>query len=152
MPPARKALLAQIGGWDVVWLLGRGGLLPAGAWPLILIQAAAAATLAAALRSARWWLPIHLAFTPLALAARALALPPGAWLAAFIALALIYWSSFRTQAPLFLTNRPTASAVAALLPPGPAAALDIGCGIGTLLAALAPRRADLRLTGIETAP
>jgi SAM-dependent methyltransferase len=38
------------------------------------------------------------------------------------------------------------------LPPGPAAALDIGCGIGTLLAALAPRRADLRLTGIETAP
>ncbi|MDR2261463.1 MAG: class I SAM-dependent methyltransferase [Azoarcus sp.] len=152
MPPARKALLAQIGGWGAAWLLGRCGLLPAGAWPLAFIQGAAAAALAASLRSARWWLPIHLAFTPLALAAQALALPPGAWLAAFAALTLIYWSSFRTQAPLFLTNRPSAAAVAALLPPGPAAVLDIGCGIGSLLAALATQRPDLRLTGIETAP
>ncbi|MDR1855224.1 MAG: class I SAM-dependent methyltransferase [Azoarcus sp.] len=151
MPPALKALLAQLGGWFVAWLLARFGLLSAGIWPLVFAQAVAAVVVAAGLRSARWWLPIHLVFTPLAVATLALGIPSWAWLAAFVALALVYWSSFRTQVPLFLTNRKTADAVAELLPTG-AAVLDIGCGVGSLLVALAQKRADLRLTGIENAP
>jgi SAM-dependent methyltransferase len=115
-------------------------------------QAIAATTAAAALRCSRWWLPIHLVFTPLAFAAHTLGISAGVWLAAFVILALIYWSSYRTQVPLFLTNRQTAHAVAELLPSGPIEVLDIGCGIGSFLAAFAQQRQDARLIGIENAP
>jgi len=149
-PPALKALLAQLCGWGVVWLLGP--LLPGGVWVLAFCQAIAATAVAAVLRSARWWLPIHLGFTPLVFAAHALEVPPGVWLAVFAVFALTYWSSYRTQVPLFLTNRQTACAVAGLLPPGPIEVLDVGCGIGSFLTAFAQQRPDARLTGIENAP
>lgn len=152
LPAALKALIAQLGGWIFAWLIGRFGLSPGGIWTLAFTQAAAAVVIAAGLRGARWWLPIHLVFTPLAVATLALGVPSWMWLAAFAALALVYWSSFRTQAPLFLTNRKTAEAVAGLLPPKSVAVLDIGCGVGSLLVALAKFRADIRLTGIENAP
>jgi SAM-dependent methyltransferase len=152
LPPALKALFAQFCGWGVVWLLGQLGLLPDGVWVLAFSQAIAATMAAAALRCARWWLPIHLVFTPLAFAALALGIPPGVWLAVFAVFALIYWSSYRTQVPLFLTNGQTVRAVAGLLPPGPIEVLDIGCGIGSFLAAFAQQRQDARLTGIENAP
>jgi len=152
LPPVLKALIAQSGGWIFVWLIGRFGVLPGAIWTLVFVQAIAAVVIAAWLRSARWWLPIHLVFTPLAVAALALGVPSWVWLAAFVALALVYWGSFRTQVPLFLTNRKTAKAVAGLLPPQSVAVLDIGCGIGSLLVVLAESRADVRLTGIENAP
>ncbi|MDR2208034.1 MAG: class I SAM-dependent methyltransferase [Azoarcus sp.] len=149
-PPALKALFAQLCGWGAVWLLGQ--LLPDGVWMLAFSQAVAATLAAMALRSTRWWLAIHFVFTPLAFAAHALEIPPAAWLAAFVVFALIFWSSYRTQVPLFLSNRQTACAVAGLLPPGPIEVLDIGCGIGSFLAAFAQQRRDARLTGIESAP
>ena len=152
LPPALKALLAQLCGWGTVWLLGQFGLLPGGVWLLAFSQAVAATIVAAILRSARWWLPIHLAFTPLVFAAHALEIPSGVWLAVFAVFALVYWSSYRTQVPLFLTNRQTACAVAGLLPSGPIEVLDVGCGIGSFLTAFARQRPDVRLTGIESAP
>ncbi|MDR3087321.1 MAG: class I SAM-dependent methyltransferase [Azoarcus sp.] len=152
LPPALKAILAQVCGWGLVWLSGVTGFLPGGSWALAFIQSVAATLAAATMRSARWWLPIHFVFTPLLFAALSPGLPPGIWLTAFAVLALIYWSSFRTQVPLFLSTRQTAVALAELLPPGPAAVLDLGCGIGSLLIPLAELRPDARLTGIETAP
>jgi len=151
-PPALKALLAQLCGWGVVWLLRQFGLLPDGIWTLAFSQGAAATAVAAMSGCARWWLPIHFVFTPLAFATRSLGVPPAAWLAAFVVFALIYWNSYRTQVPLFLTNRETTRAVAGLLPPGPVEVLDVGCGIGSFLAAFAQQRPDARLTGIESAP
>lgn len=147
-----KALLSQFCGWGMAWLLGQAGLLPDGVWFLALAQGAAATAAAAMLQSARWWLPIHFVFTPLVFAAHALEVPPSLWLAVFIAFALIYWSSYRTQVPLFLSNRQTARAVAKLLPTGSIEVLDAGCGIGSFLAAFARQRGDARLTGIESAP
>ncbi|MBR0567923.1 methyltransferase type 12 [Azoarcus sp. L1K30] len=153
MPPALKALASQLAGGLIAWLMGLAGLLPPGLWPLALAQAIGAVMVAALLRSARWWLPIHLLFVPLALAMRTLALAPGWYLAAFITLALIYWSSFRTQVPLYLSNRKTAAAVADLLPPDrPAQVLDIGSGTGSLLRVLARLRPDCHFAGIESAP
>jgi hypothetical protein len=64
MPPALKALLAQLIGLALAFLLARGGLV-AGLWPIVATQAAGATLAAAMLRSARWWLPIHLGFLPL---------------------------------------------------------------------------------------
>lgn len=153
MPPALKALVAQLAGALLAYLLGMSGALPAGLWPLALSQAVGATIAAAALRSARWWLPIHLLFVPLALLTRSAGLEPGWYLGAFSLLALIYWSSFRTQVPLYLSNLKTATAVADLLPQGRSVSvLDIGSGTGSLLRVLARLRPDCQFTGIENAP
>ncbi len=153
MHPVLKALVAQLGGWGITLLLSRHDWIAAQLWPLAATQPVAAAAIAALLRSARWWLPIHLAFTPLLAAAHSLSIHPNWYLAAFVILTWVYWSSFRTQVPLFLSNRATVAAVAALLPEGRSVhLLDIGSGIGSLLIVLARNRPDCRFTGIECAP
>lgn len=153
MPPALKALLAQLVGWTVAIALARGGLLPGGVWPLAGVQLVTATAMAAALRSARWWLPIHLGFAPLLILAGKLGIAPGWYLAAFALLLAVYWTSFRTQVPLYLSNRATVAAVAALLPTDrPVRLLDLGSGTGSLLRPLARLRPDCRFHGIEAAP
>ena len=155
MPPALKALLAQVLGTAGAFALARSGLV-GGLWPLVASQAVLATGSAWLLRSARWWLPIHLGFVPLALLThgltRQLGLHPGWYLAGFILLLMVYWTSFRTQVPLYLSNRSTATAVATLLPPTPSRMLDIGAGTGSMLRPLARTRPDCHFTGIELAP
>jgi SAM-dependent methyltransferase len=151
MPPALKALSAQLAGVLGALLLARAGLL-SGLLPLLGAQALIAALTASVLRSARWWIPIHLAFMPLVVFAHTLAIHPGWYLAAFTGLVLFYWTSFRTQVPLYLSNRQTAAAVASLLPASPGTVLDIGAGTGSLLRHLADTRPDCHFTGIELAP
>lgn len=153
MSPALKALLAQIAGWSVAIALAGSGLLSAGVWPLAGVQLVTATATAAALRSARWWLPIHLGFAPLLILAGRLGIAPGWYLAAFALLLAVYWTSFRTQVPLYLSNRATVAAVAALLPTDrPVRLLDLGSGTGSLVRPLARLRPDCRFHGIEAAP
>ncbi|MDX9700608.1 MAG: class I SAM-dependent methyltransferase [Rhodocyclaceae bacterium] len=153
MPPALKALFAQTAAWAGVWLLARGGLLPPGLFALVTAQALLAVVLATALRSAPWWLLIHLLFTPLLVLAHRLDLHPAWYLAAFIMLCLTYWSTFRTQVPLYLSGHASIDAVRQRLPETPGArVLDIGSGTGRMLIALARARPDLQFTGIESAP
>lgn len=157
LPPALKALAAQIAGWVIALAAIRLGLLVEWSawhpWPLVAIQAIAATLVAAAWRSAHWWLPIHLAFTPLLIAAQMADIAPAWYLAGFVALLSIYWNSFRGQVPLYLSNAPTADAVAALLPSTPGTSLlDLGSGTGSLLLPLARRFPRHRFTGIESAP
>lgn len=153
LPPALKALLAQLAGAALAFGVGHSGLLPAGIWPLVTVQAAGATLVAILLRSAPWWRWIHLGFLPLVVAALQFRIAPGWYLTAFIGLALVFWSSFRTQVPLFLSNRRTAAAVADLLPRGrPGRLLDLGSGTGSLLRPLARLRPDCSLEGIEAAP
>mgnify|MGYP001194456279 CR=1 FL=1 len=155
MPPALKALLAQLLGVVGAVVLARAGLL-GGLWPLVAAQATIATGCAALLRSARWWLPIHLGFLPLAILlldlTRHVGLHPGWYLACFLLLLLVYWTSFRTQVPLYLSNRATALAIARLLPAKATSLLDIGAGTGSVLRPLASARTDCRFTGIELAP
>ncbi|HRH72006.1 MAG TPA: class I SAM-dependent methyltransferase [Zoogloea sp.] len=153
LPPALKALLAQVIGTAAALAIARSGLLPGGLWPVAVIQALAATVVAMALGSAPWWRWIHLGFAPLVVVALQLHIAPGWYLAAFVGFALVFWSSFRTQVPLFLSNRATAAAVATQLPHGrPARLLDLGSGTGSLLRPLARMRPDCRLEGIESAP
>lgn len=153
MPPALKALLAQSVGAVVAVALARGGFLPSGIWPVVTAQAVGTTVIAAALRSARWWLPIHLGFVPLLVLAGKLDVAPGWYLLGFAALIAVYWSSFRTQVPLYLSSRKTADAVAALLPSDrPQRVLDVGSGTGSLLRHLAKARPDCVFEGVEVAP
>ncbi len=117
------------------------------------MQGGFAAAAAGAMHAAKWWLPMHLLFAPALVLASRVEVAPAWFLAGFVALALIYWSSFRTQVPLFLTNPSTAQALLALLPADrPAAVIDLGCGTGRLLRHMARRRPDCRFVGIENAP
>lgn len=153
LPAALKALLAQATGWAlVIGLLSLGGI-ASQLWALVIAQSVLAALIAFALRSERWWLVIHLGFSPLLMLARDLQIAPGWYLTAFLILAAIYWTSFRTRVPLYLTNQATIAALDRLMASRrPTRVLDLGCGTGTLLVALAHRHPDSQLTGIESAP
>ncbi len=154
LPPAVKALFAQLGGWLIAYALNMLFSLSAiSPWSVIAAQALSAATLAWLMSSARWWIPIHLGFMPAAMLLQGAPIAPGWYLAAFIALTLIYWNTFRTQVPLYLSSPEAIAAVEALLPRDrPFRFLDLGCGTGTLLIPLAKRFPNGHFVGIESAP
>jgi SAM-dependent methyltransferase len=118
-----------------------------------LMQGLLALVLSFARQLAPWWLAIQLLF-PLALVgAIGLQLPPSLFLAGFLVLLLVYWSTFRTQVPYFPSGRRAWDAVAALLPPDrPVYLVDIGSGLGGLVLDLARRRPESTFAGIELAP
>ncbi|HRD35101.1 MAG TPA: class I SAM-dependent methyltransferase [Rhodocyclaceae bacterium] len=153
MPPALKALIAQIAGWLIAVLSTRTGWLPPEMHWVIAAQALGAMAVATSLRSAWWWLPIHLVFSPLLVTADRLGIPAHWYLVAFILLAVVFWTSFRTQVPLYLSNSATIAALLERLPANrDIRFLDIGSGTGSVLIALARHRPGSRFTGIETAP
>lgn len=156
--PLRGALLAQLGGAAMVWLLvaglGRFSTVDFGQIPflLALMQGGIAAMIALKLRAPRWWIPIHLAFMPLVVAVQRLDIAPGWFLAAFVVLLLVFWRTDKSRVPLYLTNRATAEALLKRLPASPCRVLDLGCGDGGLLRRLAAARPDCNFSGIEHAP
>lgn len=156
--PIYRAALAQIGGLlaliPVIWGLAHFARVdPAGVGlALAMLQGGVAAGIAIRQGAPQWWLLIHLAFVPLLYLALRLEIAPGWFLAAFVLLLLVFWRTDRSRVPLFLSNRPTAVAVAAQLPATPCRVLDLGCGDGGLLLRLARQRPDCRFVGVEHAP
>jgi precorrin-6B methylase 2 len=158
--PAVQALAMQLAAalltGLLVWLAGRftnfsGFTMSIG--HAVLLQAVLAALLTACLRLAAWWVAMALLFSPALLATVALHLPPAVFLAAFLFLLLLYWSTFRTQVPFYPSGAPVWKAVEALLPARPGLrVLDIGSGLGGLVLHLARARTDCIVTGIELAP
>lgn len=148
------ALICQAAGLGAAFALGRSGIpVPFGLFGLACAQGLAASVVAIMLRSPRWWQIIHLVFMPAVILAWQLALPPWFYLAGFVLLASVYWTSFRTQVPLFLSNRMTVYKLAAWAPAvGSLRLLDVGSGTGSLVSRLAALRPDWQVTGIETAP
>lgn len=153
MPPALKALLAQFVGFGLMAATLVFGLMPADQpLALMVFQGGVAAAASLALRADNWWIPIHLVFGPALLFAVRLGLHPGWYLGAFVLLLLIYGSSFRTQVPLFLSNRETARVVADLLPADRSVRLlDLGSGTGSMLSYLAAAHPQSQFVGIESA-
>lgn len=149
-----KALSAQATGFLGIYALGHSPYVPTLPLPVLAATQAVIATATAAfLRSPRWWLPIHLAFAPALALAISARLPGWPYGIAFLALALVYWTSFRTQVPLFLSNRVTVHRLAAWLPDdAPRRVLDAGSGTGSFARRLARLRPDWQITGIEAAP
>ena len=100
-----------------------------------------------------WWWPIQFLFPCALLGAQALHLPPAIFLAAFVILLCLYWSTFRTQVPFFPSNPTVWCAVEHLLPANrPTRFIDIGSGFGGLVLHLASARPDGSYAGIELAP
>lgn len=122
-------------------------------WQLAVVQGGLAAVLSLAWRQPRWWIPLHAAFLPAALAAARLDVPPAAYLAGFVLLALFFWTTFRTRVPLYLSGRKAWDAVAAQLPADrPFRFVDLGSGLGGLLFDLERRFPAAEFTGTELAP
>jgi SAM-dependent methyltransferase len=122
-------------------------------WQPALITGGLAAALSAAFRQRAWWPPLHFAFMPTLWGAQHIDVPAELYLVAFVTLVLVYWSSFRTQVPLFLSGRAAWKAVAGLLPADREFRfIDLGSGLGGLplhLAATFPRG---HFYGTEIAP
>ena len=154
--PAVRALLCQCAAFPLtllaVWLLARAGAQPAYPTAAIL-QGMFAALLTWRWRLASWWIVICLLF-PLALyGGSQLDLPPWLFLAVFLFMLVLYWSTFRTQVPYYPSGRAAWTAVAAQLPQDkPVSFIDIGSGLGGLVLDLARRRPDAHVSGIELAP
>ena len=152
--PLAKALAAQLLACVIIAVAIKAGIVPLRPiWQPALLQGLSAGLLATALRSERWWLPIHFVFVPALALAQGLHLHPLWYLAAFVITALVFWSSYRTRVPLYLTNRRTAAALTELLAArAPGHMLDIGSGTGSLLQAVARQLPDWRFNGIESSP
>jgi hypothetical protein len=105
---------------------------------------------------AKWWLMIQLLFAPTLVLMLAVELPPDLFLVAFLLSLLIYWGTFRTQVPLYLSSKQVWHALERLLPAEQAhsgfAFLDLGSGLGGVLTHLAKVRPDGIYVGVETAP
>lgn len=151
IPPLAKAAGAQALAWTAVQLLAVAH--PVGAWISLALQCAIAAGIGRALGLAPWWMVLNGGFPLLVVGADAVSLSPLWYLAAFLLMVAFYWSTFRTQVPLFLSNQAAIEALAGMLPEGRSVRLlDVGCGTGTVLAGLAATRPKDQLEGVEIAP
>lgn len=124
-------------------------------WPmatLVFIEGALALLLSRWLGLPSWWQAIGAAFFPLAwLIARA-GIDPLWFLAGFALLALTSIGSLKTRVPLYLSSQRAVNEVARRIDGDGARVLDLGSGLGGMLAGLHAARPDLRLAGVEMAP
>lgn len=156
MPPAILALLLQIAAVALLLALLRTTAIHLTPLLFALCCGVLAAGLSYACKQARWWWLIQLGFLPAAVVMLALDLPPGLFLAAFLLFMLVYWSTFRSQVPLYLSSNKVWTALETLLPVAQTAQgfsfIDLGSGLGGVLTHLARRRLDGRYVGVEAAP
>lgn len=121
---------------------------------LALVQGIIAAAISYKQEMPKWWIPMHLIFTPALVATLALSISPIWFLAAFLILILMYGNTFQTQVPLYLSSNEAADSLAALLPKQQDFSLiDVGCGCGGLLSQLSKTHSsEGNFFGIEAAP
>ena len=154
--PAIQALLFQIAAFPLtlaaVYFAARAGFQP-GYLHAALAQGLFAAGLTWWRGLAGWWRAIQGVFPVALLGADQLAIPPGVFLAVFLFLLLLYWSTYRTQVPDDPSGPEAWAAFEAALPTGrPLRVIDIGSGLGGLTLDLARGHPDWVVTGIELAP
>ena len=156
LPPILPALLLQglAAGCTLLALRFCGIAVPL--WLAALLCGALAAVLSRLAGLERWWQIIQLALAPTAVLMLRFQLPAWIYLALFIALLLVYWSTFRTRVPLYLSGPRVWQAVLKLLPPAQSdrrlCVIDLGSGLGGLQLALAAQRDDADFHGVELAP
>lgn len=115
-----------------------------------------AAALSKVANLARWWLLIQLLFAPALVLMLKLNIPSGVYLAAFLIMILVYWSTFRSQVPLYLSSKRVWQTLEELLPAKEEkqnfSFMDIGSGMGGVLTHLSKVRPEGNYYGVENAP
>lgn len=156
LPPAVTALLLQLAAVVLAILGMRMMSLQLQPLTFALLCGLLAMTLSRLAGLAGWWLPIQFAFAPGLVLMLALDIPPDYFLAAFLILLAVYWSTFRTQVPLYLSSDKVWRALEDFLPQRQSNAsfrfIDLGSGLGGVLTHLARARPDGQYTGVESAP
>jgi hypothetical protein len=153
LPPSVIALLLQLAAFILVLIAVR--LLGLQTSPLIfaILCGTLAATLSHFAGLARWWLFIQFAFAPALILMLAFDIPPVIFLAAFLIMLAVYWSTFRTQVPLYFSSNKVWQALETKLPTDkPFTFIDLGSGIGGVLTHLARTHAHGSYHGVEAAP
>ncbi|MEQ8664380.1 MAG: class I SAM-dependent methyltransferase [Rhodospirillales bacterium] len=169
-----RALFSQIigvlGGFAayVGWLQYSVDGVPVGPFTLIAGMTAAVAG-RALFRLPGWWLPINLLFPPGLYAGVAGQWPGWIFGALFVATVLVFWNVVRDRVPLYLSNRCTSDAIAALLQDlGPAATngtderhrvspppgrfCDLGSGTGGFVIRVGAACPSWQIVGYESSP
>lgn len=150
------ALLLQLAALCVVLLFTRIAAIATSPLVIALSCGAIAAALSYTAGQDTWWLPIQLLFAPALVWMLSLNLPAYWFLIAFLILLAIYWSTFRSQVPLYLSSRKIWRALELLLPQAASDKtfrfMDLGSGLGGVLTHLARMRRDGRFYGMEAAP
>lgn len=151
LPPAAQAGLTQAGAAALAIVPLVAGLeVTAAQWAVV--QGAIALRIATLAGAQRWWPPLHLVFLPAVVCATQLDVPPLVWGGCFFALAAIFGATFRTQVPLFLTSASVRARLAELLAGDRSLRfLDLGCGLGSVIAPLKRARPECEFDGVELA-
>jgi hypothetical protein len=150
LPPVLLALIAQLLAAAVAVPLADVGVLALPAW---LVHGILAAAGGAVLGLPGWWLPINLSFVPGALLLSTVQLSSLWFLAAFVVMTAVFWTTYRSRVPLYLSGPRACDALARLLPPDrPFKFLDLGCGFGGVLNRLSEQFPGGRFCGVEIAP
>lgn len=154
LPPAAVALLLQFAAFVLTLLSVRLSGLQVPPLTFALLCGLLAMTFSRLIGLAGWWLPIQLLFIPALVFVLALDIPPDYFLAAFLVLLAVYWSTFRTQVPLYLSSDKVWRALEAFLPQHGTnfRFIDLGSGLGGVLTHLASVRPDGHYVGVESAP
>lgn len=156
LPPSVTALLLQVAAFSLVLLSVRFFGLQTEPLVFALLCGLLAAGFSYLAGQARWWIAIQLLFAPALVLMLTLAIPPGFFLAAFLIMLTVYWSTFRTQVPLYLSSNKVWHALEGLLPPQKPGTnfrfIDLGSGLGGVLTHLARVRPDGHYSGVESAP
>jgi SAM-dependent methyltransferase len=151
LPPAAQAGITQAGAAALAVVPLVAGLeVTAAQWAVM--QGAIALRIATLAGAQRWWPPLHLVFLPAVVCAAQIDVPPFVWLGCFLALAAVFGATFRTQVPLFLTSAAVRARLAELLAADRSLRfLDLGCGLGGVIAALKRARPECEFDGVELA-
>jgi hypothetical protein len=122
-------------------------------WRLLAVQSVLAVALTRLFGLPHWWLPIQGLFFPGVVGLLSLHVPSSFYLAGLVALWLVFRSNPKERVPLFLSNQPTWQALASLLAERPGSRfMDLGAGLGGVVAFLAQVRPDGTFVGVESAP
>ncbi len=153
LPPSVIALLLQSAAFILVVLVLRLLALQISLLIFALLCGSAAAAFSRIAGLARWWLLIQFAFAPALVLMLELEIQPALFLAAFLILLAVYWSTFRTQVPLYFSSNQVWRALASKLPAEKTFTfIDLGSGIGGVLTFLAQTHPHGRYHGVESAP
>ncbi|MEO7031298.1 MAG: class I SAM-dependent methyltransferase [Herbaspirillum sp.] len=154
--PVVNALLAQCVAGCGTLLLGIGVIKIGWSVPFIVFILAQGVLAAVASRwreQARWWLYIQFFFPISVYLTLRMQLPSGVFLAAFVCMVVVYWSTFRTRVPFYPSSPALWSTVIDQIPTDrPVTMIDIGSGLGGLVCRAAAMRPDSQFIGIEVAP